>query len=207
MAITKLLLAETPANDPVREDIATIMRASERARDLVKQILAFSRKQDLIRQEVDLAALVREALQMLRAGLPATIRIVEQIDDVPAFFADAGELHQVFVNLVTNAAQAIGSEIGVITIGLARVEDGVALAVRDTGCGMDTATAERVFEPFFTTKGVGEGTGLGLSVVHGIVSNHGGRIQVASCAGEGTTFTVFFPTAETTATELEPIAA
>jgi signal transduction histidine kinase len=173
---------------------------SERARDLVKQILAFSRKQELIKQEVNLTRVAREALQMLRASLPATIQIVEEISEVPPLFGDAGELHQVVVNLVTNAAQAIGGETGKITVSLGATsgtagEEGsvIRLAIADTGCGMDRATLDRVFEPFFTTKGVGQGSGLGLSVVHGIASGHGGTITVRSTLGEGSEFTLSLP--------------
>jgi two-component system, cell cycle sensor histidine kinase and response regulator CckA len=142
---------------------------------------------------------------MLRAGLPATIQIVEQICDVPPLFGDAGQLNQVVVNLVTNAAQAIGGKVGNITVRvwagceaqpsphMSLVGPAVCLSVADTGCGMDEATLNRVFEPFFTTKGVGEGTGLGLSVVHGIVTAHGGKITVQSKLGEGTEFSLSLP--------------
>lgn len=205
VALSKLALDDLPEGSPMRGDIKTIIRASERARDLVKQILAFSRKQDLGKQQVDLARVAREGLQMLRASLPATIQIVEQISEVPPLFGDAGELHQVVVNLVTNAAQAIGSGVGKITVSLWETSeeepathaaaDGsvVCLSIADTGCGMDAATVDRVFEPFFTTKGVGEGTGLGLSVVHGIVTGHDGKIAVRSTPGTGSEFTLSLP--------------
>lgn len=112
---------------------------------------------------------------------------------MPRFFGDAGELNQVVVNLVTNAAQAIGPAKGVITVQLTVGERDIELSVADTGCGMDNGTLERIFEPFFTTKPVGEGTGLGLSMVHGIVAGHGGRIDVVSTPREGTTFAVHLP--------------
>jgi signal transduction histidine kinase len=199
----------------------TIIRASERARGLVKQILTFSRKQSLARQEVDLAAVAREALQMLRASLPATIRIVEQIREVPPLFGDAGELHQVVVNLVTNAAQAISADVGSITVDIWPASGTllsppmggsgpiVCLSVTDTGCGMDEATCNRVFEPFFTTKEVGSDTGLGLSVVHGIITGHGGKITVCSKLGEGTEFTISLPSCDQhqTTSEIEPATA
>jgi PAS domain S-box-containing protein len=227
LALSKLALDELPPASPVRGDIETIARASERARDLVKQVLAFSRKQDFVRDRVDLAAVAREALQMLRASLPATIRIDEQIAAVPPLFGDAGELHQAIVNLVTNAAQAIGAEAGTITVGVGTVgadtvgvdtlradtllgggargggapthaaphhaETAIRLSVADTGCGIDPATLDRIFEPFFTTKMVGEGTGLGLSVVHGIVTRHGGHIAIHSRPGLGSVFTIALP--------------
>jgi len=217
VALSKVALEELPEDTPVRADIETVIRASERARDLVKKILAFSRKQDLVQQEVDLALVTREAFQMLRASLPATIEIVEQIGEVPTLFGDAGELHQVVVNLVTNAAQAIGSKIGSITVSLWPSDEAsshvggtgpsVNLSVADTGCGMDEVTRDRVFEPFFTTKGVGRGTGLGLSVVHGIVTGHGGKITVRSAPGEGTEFTLSFPALDQHETRVQAEAA
>jgi PAS domain S-box-containing protein len=204
VALSKLMLLDLPEDNPTRGDVEIVVHASERARDLVKQILAFSRKQDLVKQSVDLARVAREALQMLRASLPSTIEIVEQIGEVSLVFGDAGELHQVIVNLVTNAAQAIGDGVGRIRVWLyetspqqssAGTESGsrVCLAISDTGRGMDKATIERIFEPFFTTKGVGEGSGLGLSVVHGILTRHGGNITVRSNPGEGSEFTLSLP--------------
>jgi PAS domain S-box-containing protein len=193
LALAKLALEKLGEGEPLREDLATIVQASAHARDLVKQILAFSRREELVRRETDLAGIVRDAVRMLRAGLLATIDLVQDIDPVPALYADPGQLHQVIVNLVTNAAQAIGTAAGRIGVRL-RSDDGtIRLQVADTGCGMDAATVARIFEPFFTTKTVGEGTGLGLSVVHGIVAAHGGRIEVSSEPGRGTTFTVLFP--------------
>jgi PAS domain S-box-containing protein len=118
VALSRLALDELPETSPARGDIETIIQASERARDLVKQILAFSRKEDFAKHEVDLAQVTRDALQMLRASVPATIQIADQILEVPKLFADAGELHQVIVNLVTNASQAIGSAVGKITVRL-----------------------------------------------------------------------------------------
>ncbi|HKW54174.1 MAG TPA: ATP-binding protein [Stellaceae bacterium] len=106
---------------------------------------------------------------------------------------DPGQLHQVILNLVTNAAQAIGAKPGRIQVGLVPVGDALCLNVADTGCGMDETTRTRMFEPFFTTKAVNEGTGLGLSVVHGIVTSHGGRIDVHSEPGEGSDITIWLP--------------
>jgi signal transduction histidine kinase len=195
LALSKLALDELPETSAVRGDIETIVRASERARDLVKQILAFSRKQDIVKQRVDLTLVTREALQMLRATLPASIDIAEHIGEVPLVFGNAGELHQVVVNLVTNAAQAIGGEVGRITISAWSTSErqSACLSIADTGCGMDRATLDRVFEPFFTTKGVGSGTGLGLSVVHGIITSHSGTIAVRSKPGEGSEFILSLP--------------
>ena len=204
LALSKLAAKRYPAESGERRELDMIAQAGEQARDLVKQILAFSRKEAVAKQPVDLAALVRDTLKMLRASLPTTIQIVERIADVPRINADAGQLKQVVMNLVTNAAQAIGEKFGTITVSVAPSSDassagrkdealGARLVIADTGCGIDEAHLRRVFEPFFTTKDVGQGTGLGLSVVHGIVVGHGGRIECRSKRGEGSEFSVFLP--------------
>jgi PAS domain S-box-containing protein len=203
-SLSKMLLEALPPDGEDREALDLIIEASGRARNLVQSILSFSRKQDRLKERIDLADLVRRSLQMLRATLPATVRIDEKISPAPPVLADADELNQVVVNLVTNAAHAVGAAVGAVTVGLAAVEsaktgvqnaeDGwVRLWVADNGCGMDAQTLERIFEPFFTTKEVGQGTGLGLSVVHGIVSDHGGRIEVKSEPGKGTRLTIYLP--------------
>jgi signal transduction histidine kinase len=201
MALTKLAQVQTEKGSKVHARLDTVLRASERARDLVKQILAFSRKQDLLTQEVDLGAVIRETLQMLRASLPATVVIVERVSDVPTVLGDSGQLQQVVVNMMTNAAQAIGGKIGKVTVSLSTVVEDrasyVCLAIADTGCGMDKDTLARIFEPFFTTKTVGEGTGLGLAVAHGIVLSHGGYISARSASGEGSELTVMLPSLAT----------
>jgi len=205
LALSKLALEEIPQDSVVRGDIETIISASRRARDLVKQILVFSRKQTPAKREVDLVAVISEALGMLRASLPATIEIIEQVMQVPPLFGDPTQLHQVVVNLVTNAAQAIGDKVGQIRISVrSPIEQTASLqtpagerliymSIADSGCGMDAGTIDRIFEPFFTTREVGEGTGLGLSVVHGIVAGHGGTIIVHSQPGEGTEITLSLP--------------
>jgi PAS domain S-box-containing protein len=213
LALSKIAARRLPADSAERRDLETIAQAGEQARDLVKQILAFSRKEAVIKQPVDLAALVRETLKMLRASVPTTIQIIERVVDVPRIHADAGQLKQVVMNLVTNAAQAIGENFGTITVTVgpsAGTEgaSGVRLAVSDTGCGIDEAHLDRVFEPFFTTKEVGQGTGLGLAVVHGIVIGHGGRIECHSKRGEGSEFSVFLPvlTRDEAAPAMQPAA-
>ncbi len=205
LALGKLTMKRLPEGSREHANLVMILKAGERARDLVRQILAFSRKDAPTRQAVDVAALLRDSLRMLSASLPATLRIDEAIAEVPLVSADPGQLHQIMINLMVNAAQAIGDKIGRITVTLdtapgALLEGGPAAAgtavhvsVADTGCGMDEPTRQRIFEPFFTTKQVGEGTGLGLSVVHGIIAQHGGRISVESRPGEGTRFDVYLP--------------
>jgi signal transduction histidine kinase len=180
-----------------------VIQASLQARDLVRQILAFSRKQEILKRPVDLVTVTRESLQMLRASVPSTVELVEILQPVPPMLADAGQLHQVIINLVTNAAHAIGERVGRVTIkvALAPPRPGdtavmILLSVADTGCGMDPKTTQRIFEPFYTTKPVGEGTGLGLSVVHGIVTGHGGTIEVGSEPGKGSEFIVRLPSCD-----------
>lgn len=207
-ALSKTVRNGLPPGSMDREDLDLIITAGERAQKMVQSILSFSRKQDRVKTYVDLADLVRQSLRMVRATIPPTVRIEQRIGAVPPIPADADQLSQVIVNLVTNAAQAIGSANGTITVGLA-VDEGITpdasivgwlrLWFADTGSGMDAATVERIFEPFFTTKEVGQGTGLGLSVVHGIIVDHGGRIGVESELGSGTTFTVYLPLAEAAA--------
>ena len=204
LVLSKMIQAQLPSDDPHREDLSIVVAASERAKGLVKHILAFSRKQDAPKTQVDLVEVVRQSLQMLRATLPATVRIRQKISPVPALLGNANELEQVVVNLVNNAAHAIGEGMGTITVGVGRVDslvnnasEEVGLWVKDTGCGMDAKTLDRIFEPFFTTKGVGEGTGLGLSVLHGIIVGHGGRMEVHSEVGKGTTFSIYLPVSTT----------
>jgi PAS domain S-box-containing protein len=204
MVMADALHRKLPPGSPESERLQLIRQAGDRARGLVRQILAFSRREDPNKEVLDLAALVRQSMSLVRAGVPTTVRIEEQIGQVAPVLGDAGQLHQVLLNLIANAIDAIGDSIG--TIRLALKNEGHAIAapgapagpcvrfsVADTGCGMDEATLRRIFEPFFTTKAVGQGTGLGLSVVHGIVTSHGGRIEATSRPGEGTQFDIFLP--------------
>jgi signal transduction histidine kinase len=200
VAMTKLGLKRAGDDAQLRQYFTLIQDAGVRARDLVKRVLAFSRKDKVEQREFDMAEVVCEALAMLRATTPATITLTSDIRPVPTFLGDPTQIHQVVVNLVTNAVQAIGAGGGTISVALAPVADAaerqtqaIRLVVSDTGVGMDDAIAQRIFEPFFTTKGVGEGTGLGLSVVHGIVTSHGGTIRVESSPGHGSRFIVELP--------------
>jgi len=209
VALTKLTAKHLPDGSREQRNLMAVANASERARDLVKRILAFSREESKAKvTAVDVAAVLREAVEFLRASVPATIGFEVSIAPVAPVLGDANQLHQVVMNLVTNASQAIGAAMGTISLGLstarkdapgddAGVREWICLSVADTGCGMDEMTAARIFDPFFTTKDVGEGTGLGLSVVHGIVARHAGHIDVRSAPGRGTTFKVYFPAAAT----------
>jgi PAS domain S-box-containing protein len=203
--LVRLLPPGSPETGECLDDILT---ASRRAGDLVGQILAFSRRQESRRLPIQLQPVVREVLKLLRATVPAHVEFRAQLASVPPVLADPTELHSVIMNLCTNAWHALLGRRGLITVGLAEVEPDedfirrhpdlrpgrhVCLTVADDGCGMDEATLGRIFEPFFTTKPVGTGTGLGLSVVHGIVKNHDGAIVVQSRPGAGTTFQLYFP--------------
>jgi signal transduction histidine kinase/CheY-like chemotaxis protein len=204
-----------PEDHPAQKHIRRIEQAAARATDLVQRILTFSRQQEPRWASVRLRPVVEEVLILLRATLPATIEIRTRYDDeAPAVRADPGQIHQVLMNLCTNAAQAMRERGGVLEVRLQTVTLAAgalavapelpagryaALSVADTGTGMDRATLERIFEPFFTTKAPGHGTGLGLSVVHGIVKSHNAAITVDSQVGAGTTFHLYFPTVDATA--------
>jgi CheY-like chemotaxis protein len=158
--------------------------------------MAFSRKQPAVFSCQPLRPLIEESVQLLRAMLPSGIEVVAELAGEPIYArTDGSQISQILMNLGTNAWQALGSQPGRIGVVLQACHGEARLAVTDNGCGMDEATLQCIFEPFFTTKPKGEGTGLGLSVVHGIVLSHGGRIEVASRKGEGTTIEIFLPLA------------
>ena len=189
--------------------LQAVAKATDRAKDLINQILAFSRQSESAKRPVGLGLIVKEVLKLLRASLPSTIEIRSIIaSNTITAMADPTQIHQVVVNLCTNAGHAMRDQGGVLDVSLEPVSvDGAAgeqtvdieegiyakLTVSDTGHGMDEQILRRIFDPFFTTKPPGEGTGLGLSVVHGIVESHGGAIAASSQPGAGTTFEVFLP--------------
>jgi signal transduction histidine kinase/ActR/RegA family two-component response regulator/sensor domain CHASE-containing protein len=207
-----MTLMQLAADSPTRANIESISRAALRARDLVKQILAFSRQIEQEHRPMLVQLIIREALKLLRASIPSTVEIEQDLDgEVAPVNCDPTQIHQVMMNLGTNAAHAMRQNGGVLTVRLTRLDvdtktevagvklpNGtyVHLAVTDSGEGMDAMTLERVFEPFFTTKKPGEGTGLGLSVAHGIVKSHSGQIHVTSTPGIGTTIDVYLPCTE-----------
>ncbi|MCC7535998.1 MAG: response regulator [Deltaproteobacteria bacterium] len=220
---TDLALHELPEGHPARQSVVEIGKASRRATELVRQILTFGRREEPRREPVRLRSVIEEALRLLRATLPSSIRIEADLSaSTPAVFADSTQIHQVVMNLGTNAAHAIGTRGGVIAISSGALDVGpeqaathprlaegryARVSVRDDGRGMDAATAQRVFEPFFTTKAPGVGLGLGLSVVHGIIESHEGAITVESELARGTTFVFYLPAADVTLGEtLEPRA-
>jgi two-component system cell cycle sensor histidine kinase/response regulator CckA len=205
MALSKLTARRLHHDDDLRQNLETIFAASEQARDLVRRVLSFSRREQIQKFVVHPNAIIVEAMSLMRATVPSSIKLDTRIDDVPPILADPSQIHQVITNLVANAAHAIDPNPGTVTITLERsnsntVDGEIRLTVTDTGKGMDEETRQRIFEPFFTTKEVGQGTGLGLSIIDGIVSNHGGRIEVTSEPGKGTRFDVYFPVAEVSET-------
>ena len=209
---TRLAFEDLSPDSAIRQNLSEISKATARATDLVRRILTFSRPQEEVRQCQPVQPVVEEALKLVRATLPASVQIETFFSqDLPAVAVDSTQLHQVIVNLATNAYHAIGDRPGIITVRLssrvisrtdrvsaADLPEGryVCLSVSDTGGGMDRATIDRIFDPFFTTKPIGQGTGMGLSVVHGIVTSHGGAVTVQSQPGEGTSFHLYFPAAE-----------
>ena len=205
LAMTKTVISRLPKDSRDRAKLDLVLAGALRSKDLVQQILAFCRKEAIEKREFDLPKVIDDGVKMLRASLPSTIKIVGLVDPVPTIYGDPGQLHQVLINLATNAAHAIGERPGTITI---RLEpEGAAqlrLTVADDGCGMDEKTKARIFEAFFTTKEMGKGTGLGLSLVHGIVTSHEGTISVHSAPGEGTRFDIFLPTAAESKRRAEP---
>jgi signal transduction histidine kinase len=181
-----------------------VLAAARRAKDVVKKILTFTRQLDAARlAPIDLRVVVGEGLHLFSALAPASIEIRTEIAEaIPIVKADATLALHLIINLCTNAYQAMEGAEGVLTIGLRPAENtdagtaaqpAVELWVSDTGHGMDSDTVERIFEPFFTTRSVGQGTGLGLSVVHGIVESFGASIAVETKVGHGSVFRVFFP--------------
>lgn len=195
--------------EEVAEHVQAVRRAGNRAKELVTQILAFSRQSANQRRNLLIGPVVKESCRLLRASLPATIDLKTVVaDDIGMIYADPGQIQQVVMNLCTNAAQALAGSSGSIEISLREIETGraeqfryhdlapgkyVVLTVQDTGKGMAPEMLERIFDPFFTTREVGEGSGMGLAVLHGIIVSHDGVIDVKSEVGKGSAFTVFFP--------------
>ena len=213
----ELARQDAGVNSPTQISLLEIEKAGRRARDLVRQILTFSRKEAPQREQVQLADVVREAARLLRLTLPSHIDLQVHIDaDTPPVLAEATQVQQALLNLCSNAVDAMGTVGGRLELTLGSVQPAsnyatlqastterrsgarapqVALAVRDTGLGMDDELMQRVFEPFFTTKATGQGTGLGLAVVHGVMRAHEGFAHVRSTPGVGSTFTLHFPAA------------
>lgn len=209
LGFTDLTQYEVPEDSVARSYLQHVLKAGDRAKDLVQQILAFSRQSDQTREPLFLGTVIQEGLPLLRASLPATIDIRLHLNaEFGAVLANRTQMHQIVINLCSNAEYAMRTTGGSITIAVDNIEVDdactyshlglrhgpyVRLRVCDTGVGMPSHIAERIFDPFFTTKEVGEGTGMGLAIVHGIITNHDGAITVASTSGQGTTFEIYLP--------------
>jgi PAS domain S-box-containing protein len=219
----EMAMDDVPELHPAKFNLNEIRTASLRARDVVKQLLSFGRKTDPKQRPVKLVQIAEDALKFLRSSIPTSIEIRQNIpvDTDDSILADSTQINQVMINLCTNAAHAMEDTGGVMTIGIQNIYldqisaavyphlppgNYVKLTVSDTGPGIDPEIKNRIFDPYFTTKEVGKGSGIGLSVVHGIVKNHNGAISVDSKFGKGTTFSILFPVAEEEAViETEPV--
>jgi two-component system cell cycle sensor histidine kinase/response regulator CckA len=218
LMITDIVLAELPEKDPHCEDLRRVIDAGSKAAEIVQRILAFGRADEASHDALNMSAVVREAIGFIRTVLPSSITLRTQISDhLGTVCGDKTQITQVLINLATNARDAIAPKTGKVSISLSRLEASEArpltligtvqagayavLTVEDSGSGINEDIRARIFEPFFTTKGVGKGTGLGLSIMHGIVTGHGGAIQVASTLGTGTKFSIYLPIARN---EAEP---
>jgi len=215
LGYAEMIRDDCPSGSPAIHDIDQVLKASHRAKDLVKQILAFSRQAEDHKIPMHPAAIVIEAITLLRSSLPTTITIKQDIDPgAGVILADPSQIHQIVMNLCTNAFHAMEAEGGTLTISLNKktlVQDElraelhlqpgtfVQLSIRDTGEGILPESREKIFDPFYTTKGVGKGTGLGLAMVYGIVKRCGGSIAFDSQLGEGTEFRITLPTLESNA--------
>jgi CheY-like chemotaxis protein len=192
----------------LQSNLKEVLNAGNRAKDLVKQILAFSRQTDQEMKPLAVKPIVKEALKLLRASIPTTIEIRQNITSEAVVLADPTQIHQVLMNLCTNAEHAMRDTGGILEVSLGHeklnsefvaIDNGLlpesylCLTVSDTGHGMSSETVQRIFDPFYTTKGREEGTGMGLAVVLGIVKAHGGKITVDSEPGQGATFKVYLP--------------
>lgn len=217
---SELALLEAPEGTKVKQNLTEVLRASQRAKDLVKQILSFSRQSEKELKPVEIRVIIKEALKLLRASLPSTIEIRQHIDPHAGIIeGDPTQIHQLLMNLCTNSAAAMSEEGGLLEISLMKVEIDapsttmyldiepghyLRLSVRDNGNGMSPEVLERVFDPYFTTKEKGKGTGLGLAVVHGIVKSHRGGITIDTTPGKGTAFNIYFPRIEQEIEATEP---
>ncbi|MBI5582873.1 MAG: response regulator, partial [Deltaproteobacteria bacterium] len=208
----ELLKMELPEASPTQEYVQEVLKAGNRAKDLIKHILTFSRQTEHAHIPMLVHLVVKEALKLLRSTLPTTIEIREQVAPSGMILGDPTQIHQVIMNLCTNAFHAMEETGGVLEIGLEAVTLDhdlathypeltpglyIRLTVSDTGCGMTPDIEDKIFDPYFTTKEEGKGTGLGLAVLHGIVQSHGGAVTVYSEPGKGSVFRIYLPQIET----------
>jgi PAS domain S-box-containing protein len=212
MIHSEMVMMDLPSGSPLQQNMKQVYMAGERARDLVKQILTFARKQEKARIPLKISQILKEAVNLLRSTLPATIDIkYENSSERDTVFSDPTQLNQIIMNLGTNAAQAMEEKGGTLEVILTNenIDSGSAdafpdlapgryakLIVKDTGTGIEPHRMDKIFEPYYTTKEVGKGTGMGLALVHGIVKSHGGLVTVQSETDKGTSFHVYLPLVE-----------
>jgi PAS domain S-box-containing protein len=205
----ELAMDDVPEWNPASQNLDEVKKGCMRAKDVVRQILSFSRKSEIEKKSINIASVLVESLKLSRASIPTSIEIRQNIaNDVDDILGDTTQIHQVMINLCTNAAHAMEKDGGILDVTLenSEVDEDTAsqypelnpgphvhLGVRDTGDGIKPEIVGRIFDPYFTTKDVGKGTGMGLAVVHGIVKSHHGSISVESEPGKGTTFKLLFP--------------
>jgi len=209
---TEIALEDVAENTLLKRNLKEVLKAAERARELVNQILTFSRHSEETLKPLKVGIILKEALKLLRSSLPSTIEIVQNIKSDGCVLASPTQIHQILMNLCTNASHAMQERGGRLNVSLTDVEldarftsqnpgalpgPYLKLTVSDTGHGIPPEVLDRIFDPFFTTKGIGERTGMGLAVVHGIITNYRGIIQIESQAGKGTIFDIFIPIVET----------
>lgn len=214
---TEMLLMDAGKDDPEKKHLDVILECVKHAKDLVNQILTFSKQKEHEKELLRAGDEIRESMKLVRSFLPATIRVNENIDPAcSCILADPVQVHQVIMNLVTNAYHAMEGQGGTLDITLkeeknsgqvfselpAQTRDFVCLTIKDTGTGIDPEILDKIFDPYFSTKQEGKGSGIGLSVVHGIVESHGGHIRVESSKGKGTRFDIYFPVCDK---EMEPV--
>jgi PAS domain S-box-containing protein len=212
LGYTELALDDVEKGSLIENNLNEVFTAGRRARDLVQQILAFARQADAELKPVQVSKIAKEALKLIRSTIPTTIEIRQNIDCDALIMGDPTQINQIFMNLCTNAAFAMEQAGGILAVDLSDVEldnkaplvqsglspgNYLLTTIADTGTGIAGDILDSIFEPYFTTKGVGEGTGLGLAVVHGIVEGYGGKITVTSDLGQGTVFSVYLPITRT----------
>lgn len=219
LGYTEMAIEDSPSGSQIVYQLEQVLKAGHRAKDLIKHILAFSRKDEVNRISLNLQQIINETISLLKAILPSTVIIKKDIDPTCGnVLADPTQIHQVLINLCTNSSQSMEKSEGNLEIILQRVEIDhqsiinsvelrpgtfIKLSVRDNGPGIPSTIIDRIFDPYFTTKKVGQGSGMGLAVVHGIVKSHDGIITVQSDPGKETVFEVYFPEI---ATEVAPQA-
>jgi signal transduction histidine kinase/CheY-like chemotaxis protein len=211
IGFTELSLDGATKGTPLENNLQEVYTAGMRARDLVKQILAFARQSDEERKPIQVDTIAKEVLKLIRSTIPTTIEIRENIESHSVIMGNPSQVHQLFMNLCTNAAQAMEDDGGTLEVGLTDAEHNdpsplpqsgfksgnyLKATVSDTGPGISADIIDSIFEPYFSTKGVGEGTGMGLALVHGIVESYGGKITVDSKLGKGTVFSIYLPIAK-----------